>query len=67
MYIESYIYLGIGYFQITYEQKKKKKESKESKREEIKRKIEKKNPKLTVMKMQSIKNFIMQLTQGLEH
>ena len=66
MYIESYIYLGIGYFQITYEQKKKK-ESKESKREEIKRKIEKKNPKLTVMKMQSIKNFIMQLTQGLEH
>ena len=58
--------MGIGYFQITYEQKKKK-ESKESKREEIKRKIEKKNPKLTVMKMQSIKNFIMQLTQGLEH
>ena len=46
--------------------KKQKKKGKSSKKEN-KGKIEKKNPKLTVMKMQSIKNFIMQLTQGLEH
>lgn len=45
--------------------KKKKKKGKQKRRN--KKENWKNNPKLTVMKIQSIKNFIMQLTQGLEH
>lgn len=42
MYIDSYIYLGIRHFQITYEQKKKKKRIKGKQKRINKKEIEKK-------------------------
>ena len=55
MYIESYIYLGIRHFQITYEWKKKKGKQKRRNKKEYWKKIQ----------MNSNENI--QLTPGLEH